>query len=321
MFITKKHLARRTFLRGMGVTLALPLLDSMVPARTLFAQTAAKASPRLGFIYVPHGAIMDKWTPATEGAGFEFTPILKPLEPLRQYVNVVSGLGHKAADTTAVHSLSPTTWLSGVRPKATQGVDAYAGITADQIAAQAIGQDSPLPSLELATEDHSGLIGSCDVDYGCIYMNTLSWRTPTTPLPMEINPRKVFERLFGDGGSATDRLARIKEQRSLLDAITREAASLQLQVGADDRRTLNDYLENVREIERRIQRAEESQADADLLLPERPPGVPFEFEDHITLMYDLLAVAYQANMTRVATFMVSGGQQSHVSTGRRARRP
>src|SRR5687768_17657496 len=166
MFITKKHLPRRTFLRGMGVTLALPLLDSMVPARTLWAQTAAKASPRLGFVYIPHGAIMDKWTPATEGAGFEFTPILKPLEPFRDRLNVVSGLGHKAADTTAVHSLSPTTWLSGVRPKATQGVDAYAGITADQIAAQAIGQDTILPSMVLHTEDHSGLIGYCGRRYG-----------------------------------------------------------------------------------------------------------------------------------------------------------
>ena len=305
MFVTKKHLSRRTVLKGLGVTLALPLLDSMIPARTLLAQTAAAVKTRLGFIYVPHGAIMNRWTPASEGAGFEFTPILKPLEPFRDYVNVVSGLGHKAADTTAVHSLSPTTWLSGVRPKATQGVDAYAGVTADQIAARAIGQDTALPSLELATEDHSGLIGSCDRDYGCIYMNTLSWRTPTTPLPMEINPRKVFERMFGDGGSAADRLARIKEQRSLLDAITREAASLQVQLGADDRRTMSDYLENVREIERRIQRAEASQGDEELALPERPAGVPFEFEEHIKLMYDLLALSYQANITRVATFMVA----------------
>jgi hypothetical protein len=197
----------------------------MIPARTLLAQTAAQPLPRLGFVYVPHGAIMDKWTPAAVGGGFEFTPILKPLEPFRDYVNVVSGLGHKAADTTAVHSLSPTTWLSGVRPKATQGVDAFAGVTADQIAAQSIGQDNPLPSMELATEDHSGLIGSCDRDYGCIYMNTLSWRTPETPLPMEINPRKVFERMFGEGGSPSERLARIQEDRSILDAITKDAAA------------------------------------------------------------------------------------------------
>ena len=305
MVILKKHIPRRTFIRGMGVTLALPLLDSMIPARTLFAQTAAKGTSRIGFVYVPHGAIMDKWTPATEGAGFEFTPILKPLEPFRDRLNVVTGLGHKAADTTAVHSLSPTTWLSGVRPKATQGVDAYAGVTADQIAAQAIGQDTVLPSMELATEDHSGLIGSCDRDYGCIYMNTLSWRTPTTPMPMEITPRKVFERMFGEGGSAAERLARIQEDRSILDAITKEASSLQLRLGPSDRQTMNQYLENIREIERRIQRAEKSQSDESLVLPSRPAGVPFDFEEHVRLMYDLMVVAYQANITRVITFMVS----------------
>ena len=305
MFIAKKHIPRRTFLRGMGVTLALPLLDSMVPARTLFAQTAAKASPRLGFVYIPHGAIMDKWTPAGVGTGFEFTPILKPLEGFRDRLNVISGLGHKAADTTAVHSLSPTTWLSGVRPKATQGVDAYAGITADQIAAQAIGQDTVLPSMELATEDHSGLIGSCDRDYGCIYMNTLSWRTPTTPLPMEINPRKVFERMFGQGGSAAERLARIQEDRSILDAITKDVATLQIQLGPSDRQTMAQYLDNIREIERRIQRAEKSQGDEELLLPTRPAGVPFDFEEHVRLMYDLMVLAYQSNISRVITFMVS----------------
>jgi hypothetical protein len=305
MFITKKSLPRRTFLRGVGASLALPLLDSMIPARTLLAQTAARPTTRLGFVYVPHGAIMDKWTPATVGSGFEFTPILKPLEPFRDRLNVISGLGHRAADTTAVHSLSPTTWLSGVRPKATQGVDAFAGVTADQIAAQAIGQDSPLPSMELATEDHSGLIGSCDRDYGCIYMNTLSWRTPETPLPMEINPRKVFERMFGQGGSAAERLARIQEDRSILDAITREVSSLQLQLGPSDRQTMTQYLENVREIERRIQRAEKSQGDEDLLLPARPAGVPFDFEQHDAQMYELMALSYQANITRVITFMVS----------------
>jgi hypothetical protein len=305
MFITKKHLARRTFLRGMGVTLALPLLESMVPARTLLAQTAARPLPRLGFVYVPHGAIMTEWTPDTAGAGFEFKSILKPLEAYRENVNIISGLGHAAADSSAVHSLSPTTWLSGVRPKKTQGVDAYAGVTADQIAAQTIGQESILPSMELATEDHSGLIGSCDRDYGCIYMNTLSWRTPTTPLPMEINPRKVFERMFGAGGSVEQRLARSREDRSILDAIRTEASTLQVQLGPADRHTLDQYLENVREIERRIQLAEQSQGDEDLLLPERPSGIPFHYEDHIKLMYDLLALAYQANLTRVATFMVS----------------
>jgi hypothetical protein len=285
--------------------MALPLLESMVPAQTLLQKTAAKPSPRLGFVYIPHGAIMDKWTPATEGHGFEFTPILKPLEPFKDCVNVISGLGHRAADSTAVHSLSPTTWLSGVRPKPTQGVDAYAGVTADQIAAQHIGQDTMLPSLELATEDHSGLIGACDRDYGCIYMNTLSWRTHTTPQPMEINPRKVFERMFGQGGNAADRLAQAREERSILDAITQQASDLERTLGAQDRSTMNDYLENVREIERRIQKSEQGGAQDNLNLPEAPAGIPYSFEQHINLMYDLLALAYQTNVTRVATFMVA----------------
>jgi hypothetical protein len=304
MLITKKHLPRRTFLRGVGVTLALPLLDSMLPAQTAIRKTAAAPSPRLGFVYVPHGAIMDKWTPATEGAGFEFSPILKPLEPFRDRLTIVSGLGHRAADSTAVHSLSPTTWLSGVRPKPTQGTDAFAGVTADQVAAQAIGQDTILPSMELAIEDHSGLIGACDRDYGCIYMNTLSWRTPTTPLPMEINPRKVFERMFGQGGSAADRLARIEGDRSILDAVTKEATGLQAKLGPQDRVKISEYLENIREIERRIQKASQ-QVDPNMKLPEQPAGIPFSYDEHVGIMYDLLALAYQANISRVFTFMMA----------------
>jgi hypothetical protein len=302
--IRKKHLPRRTFLKGMGVTMALPLLDAMVPALT--AQTGtAKLVPRLGFVYLPHGAIMDQWTPKQEGSGFEFTPILKPLEPYRNSINVVTGLHHKAADTTAVHSLSPTTWLSGVRPRPTQGVDAFAGVTADQIAAAHIGQDTMLPSLELATEDHSDLIGSCDRDYGCIYMNTLSWRTPTTPLPMEVNPRKVFERMFGQGGTPEERQQRNLEQQSILDAITHEAADLSRQLGASDRATMSDYLDNVREIERRIQRSSNEQDKADLKLPDAPAGIPYSYEDHVRMMYDLAALAWQANVTRVFTYMVA----------------
>jgi hypothetical protein len=284
--------------------MALPLLDSMIPALTAQSKTAVNAGPRLAFIYVPHGAIMDKWTPKTEGAGFEFTPILKPLEPFRDYINVVSGLHHKAADTTAVHSLSPTTWLSGVRPKATQGTDAFAGITADQFAAQKIGQDTPLPSLELGTEDHSGLIGECDRDYGCIYMNTLSWRTPTTPLPVEINPRKVFERLFGHGTSPEERAARTHQDQSILDALRQQANELNKKLGARDRSTLGDYLESVREIERRIQNAGNEHM-ADVTLPPAPVGIPHSYEDHMKLMYDLLILSFQADITRVATFMVA----------------
>jgi hypothetical protein len=304
MFISKRCLPRRAFLRGIGAAVSLPLLDSMLPAQTPVNRTAAKALLRVGFVYVPHGAIMDQWTPKTEGADFEMTRILKPLEPFRNQLNIISGLGHRAADSTAVHSLSPTTWLSGVRPKPTQGVDAYAGVTADQIAAQQIGQDTVLPSMELAIEDHSGLIGACDRDYGCIYMNTLSWRTHTTPLPMEINPRKVFERMFGSGGSAADRAARTEEDRSILDAITHQAADLQRSLGVQDRATVSDYLENIREIERRIQKASQ-QVSTDLTLPEEPAGIPFSYEQHVGIMYDLLALAYQADITRVFTFMMA----------------
>jgi hypothetical protein len=302
MFITQKHLGRRTFLQGLGATVALPLLDAMVPA---FASTA-KQGPRLGFVYVPHGMVMNRFTPDTVGSGFELKDIAKPLEPYRDRLNIVSRLHHRAADSTAVHSLSPTTWLSGVRPKPTQGVDAFAGVTADQIAAQAIGQDTLLPSMEIATEDHSGLIGACDRDYGCIYMNTLSWRTPTTPMPMEINPRKVFERMFGQGDSVEARLQRRTEDRSILDAVTGQATDLQRVLGAHDRQTVDNYLEGVREIERRLNRAESQiEQNADLVIPEAPAGIPFAYEDHVRTMFDLLTVAYSADITRVFTFMMA----------------
>jgi hypothetical protein len=301
-FIGRKHLHRRTFLKGLGATVALPLLDAMVPA---FAATAPR-SARVGFVYVPHGMVMKHFTPDAVGKAFELKTITKPLEPYRDRLSIVSRLHHRAADSTAVHSLSPTTWLSGVRPKPTQGVDAFAGVTADQIAASVIGQDTLLPSMELATEDHSGLIGACDRDYGCIYMNTLSWRTPTTPMPMEINPRKVFERMFGQGDSEAARLARRDEDRSILDAVTGQAAGLQRGLGAHDRRTLDDYLEGVREIERRLTRAESQVAsNADIAIPQAPSGIPFDYEEHVRLMYDLLALAYRADITRVFTFMMA----------------
>jgi hypothetical protein len=286
----------------MGATIALPLLDAMTPA---LAQ-APTSAPRIGFIYFPHGAIMAQWTPDTVGRGFALKETLQALAPYQDRLSIVSGLHHRAADSTAVHSLSPTTWLSGVRPKPTQGVDAFAGITADQVAAAAIGQETILPSMELATEDHSGLIGACDRDYGCIYMNTLSWRTPTSPMPMEINPRKVFERMFGQGGSAEARHARQHEDRSILDAVLGEATDLQHKLGAHDRAKLDLYLESVREIERRLERAE-SQAGrhADLEIPEAPPGIPFVYEEHVGLMFDLLALAYEADITRVFTFMMA----------------
>lgn len=303
MFITRKHIPRRTFLRGAGATIGLPFLEAMLPA--LGAQSAPATVPRLGFVYFPHGAIMDRWMPLVEGREFEFTEILKPLESYRDRLNIVSGLHHRAADTSAVHSLSPTTWLSGVRPKPTQGFDAYAGVTIDQIAAQSIGQDTLLPSMELATEDYSGLIGACDRDYGCIYMNTLSWRTPTTPMPMEINPRRVFERMFGQGGDAATRMARREQDRSILDALTAQASDLQSKLGTSDRTTLGSYLENVREIERRLERAGGELDDPDFDLPEAPPGIPFVYEDHVETMFSLLKLAWQADITRVFTFMLA----------------
>lgn len=306
MFITKKHLNRRHLLKGASAAFALPLLDAMLPAMTAQAQTAANITPRLGFVYVPHGAIMTQYTPDTTGTDWEFKPILKPLESYRSRLNIISGLGHQAADTTAVHSLSPCTWLSGIRPKATLGSDAFAGVTADQYAAQIIGQDTPLPSLELATEDHTGLIGACDRDYGCIYMNTLSWRTPTTPNPMEINPRKVFERLFGQGGTIEERLARQAEDRSILDGVVQQTNLLGSTLGQGDKQKIADYLESIREIERRLQQAEaQITRNADIVIPEAPAGIPFDYEQHLQIMFDLMVLAYQSEITRVATFMMA----------------
>jgi len=301
--VTKHHLPRRAFLQAAGVSVALPLLDSMVPALTAQSKTAANPVQRLGFVYFPHGAIMEKFTPATEGTGFAFSPILSPLERFRERIVVVSGLDHKTADNAGVHSMSPPTWLSGVRPAEKAG-DIRAGTTIDQMAAAKIGQDTPFPSLEVATEDHSNLIGACDGGFSCTYINTLSWRTPTTPLPMEINPRVVFERLFGEGGTAEQRLARQEQDRSILDAVANQASHLKLRLGPTDRVALSEYLDNVREIERRIQMTEKqngsSTATADM-----PLGIPESFEEHVKLMFDLQVLAFQADITRVSTFMLA----------------
>jgi len=308
MMILKKHLPRRTFLRGIvGGAIALPLLDSMIPALTAATKTAANPKTRLGFMYVPHGAVMDKWTPAAEGAGFEFTPILKPLEPFRSQLTVFTGLANKAAESQGDgggdHARSAPSYLSGIHPLRTEGEDIRAGTTIDQIYAQKMGQDTPLPSLELGTED-TGLVGVCDVGYSCAYMNSIAWRTPTQPLPMEINPRVVFERLFGDGSNAADRLARKQEDRSILDSITGEVAHLQTGLGTRDRGKISDYLDNIREIERRIQMAEK-RASSNVNVPETPIGVPDSFDEHARLMYELQVLAFQAEITRVSTFMVA----------------
>ncbi|MGE0445114.1 MAG: DUF1552 domain-containing protein [Vicinamibacterales bacterium] len=300
MFITRQHLSRRTVLRGLGATLALPLLDAMVPARTLLAQTAANPSLRLGFIYFPHGAVMTEWTPATEGAGFAMTPILEPLEPFRRQLTVVSGMGNRAADGSSVHATAPGTWLSGVATRPTH--EPFGGVTVDQIAAQHIGQDTPLPSLELTTEERH--MGACDREFGCSYGNTISFRTPTTPLPMEHNPHKVFERLFGQGTTPEERQARSAEFTSILDAVSEEAAALSRRLGAQDRARVGDYLESVREIERRLERMGNGATD-DLDLPALSPGVPEAFEERLSLMFDLSALAFQANMTRIVSMMMT----------------
>src|SRR5262245_44961074 len=298
MVIRKALLPRRTFLQAAGATLGLPFLDCMVPALTAQDKTAAKPSPRLSFVYLPHGAIMDQWTPKKEGTNFELTPILQPLKAFRDQMSIVTGLAHAAADTAAVHSLSPATWLSGVRPKPTQGTDAFAGVTADQIAAKQLGQDTLLPSLELGTEDRSGMVGACDREYGCIYMNSMSWSSPTTPLPIEINPRRAFDRLFGQS-------ARNPQDASILDAFKAQVSDLQRTVGPKDRGAVNDYLDSVREIERRIQKAASDQKPPEAGQAPPPPGIPDSYEEHVKMMYDLLVLAYRANVTRVTTYMVA----------------
>jgi hypothetical protein len=297
----KQALARRTFLRGMGVTLALPLLDAMIPAGTALAQTAASPKTRFCGIYVPHGATMDKWTPASEGTGFAFTETLKPLEKFRDRLNVLSNLAHpmaggKGSDAGADHARSAPVFLSGASP---QRGSVQAGRTLDQVLAERIGQDTPLPSLELSLEE---VALNCGSGYGCAYLNTISWRTPTVPLPMENNPQVVFERLFGDGTTATQRLTRKQQDKSILDSITDKISRLDGGLNSGDRARLDEYLENVREIERRIQKATQQSAN-NPDLPTAPVGIPDSFDDHIKLMYDLQVLAYQTDITRVSTLM------------------
>lgn len=300
-FITKKHLSRRTMLRGVGAAVALPFLDSMVSAQTPLAKTAAKPTLRAGFIYVPHGAILPQWTPIGDGADFEFSRILKPLEPFRNRITVVTGCAINAENG---HAISNSMWLNGVKPA--HGTEIHSGTTVDQLIAAKIGQDTTFPSLELATEDHSAELGSCGGDYACAYMNTISWRNPTTPNPMELNPRVVFERLFGgDGATPADRLSRLKDNLSLLDGITASAKALSSQLDSRDRARLTDYLDNVREIERRISQAEKKNSQSDLAAPGTPAGIPDSYEEHVNLMYDLWTLAFQGDITRVTTFMMA----------------
>jgi hypothetical protein len=303
MFITKTSLSRRTFLRGAGVTVALPFLEAMVPAFTATAKTAAKPTLRFGAIYIPHGAIMNQWTPVTAGSGFEFTPILKPLEAFKDRTIVVSNLARPGGESTNTHVATAAGWLSGAIAKPTEGEDIYLGTTADQIIAKQIGQDTPFPSIELAVENFSGFIGACGTNYSCAYANTLAWSSATTPLPTEINPRVAFQRLFGRPGTSEQRAARMREDRSILDAIRDDANQLQRGLGARDSARLTDYLDNLREIERRIQRTEEKNSTQVNL--DAPLGVPESYEDHVALLFDIVAVAYQADLTRVFTLMMA----------------
>jgi hypothetical protein len=300
MFVTKKHLPRRTVLRALGATLALPLLDAMVPARTALAHTAAAPQPRLAFIYFPHGAVEGKWTPVQSGREFELTPILEPLAPFRNKLTIVSGLSNRHANGP-VHAITPATWLSSVSPR--QSTEPLGGVTADQIAVRHIGQESPVPSLEIATEE-SGGAAACDSTYGCTYSRTIAFRTPTTPLPMEVNPRKLFRRLFGQGDTAEERALLIRQQRSVLDLILTETESLKRTLGPRDRVKVDDYLESVREIERRAERLEASDL-TQRALPDAPTGIPGSFDEHINLMFDLLALAFETDVTRIATFMMA----------------
>jgi len=301
MFITKKHLPRRIFLKGAGTLLALPLLDAMIPAATALASTAARPTPRLAFIYFPHGAIMEKWTPAATGTSFELTPILEPLKPFQKQLTIVSGLGNRPGESGAVHAIVPATWLSCTHPK--QGQDPNGGVTIDQIAAAHIGQDTPLPSLEIATEAPGGG-GACDRDYGCSYSGTISFRTPTTPLPMEYNPRKLFQRLFGRGDSPEERKEIVQETASILDLVADDARDLQRSLGARDRAVLGDYLETVRELERRVQKTQ-AQDLSHLSLPQVPVGQPDSFDQTLNLMFDMAVLAYQANITRIVNYMMA----------------
>jgi hypothetical protein len=301
MFITKKHLSRRTFLRGTGVTVALPFLESMVPAQTPLRNTAAVPKTRLGCFYVPHGATMYKWTPTGEGKDFQFSETLSPLEKYRDRLCVISNLAHQAArgaDAGAEHARSAAIFLSGGQP---QKNSVRVGVTVDQIAAEHIGQDTPLPSIELAVEDVSL---SCGAGYGCAYFNTIAWRTPTVPLPMENSPQVVFEKLFGDGGTTEQRLTRKREDRSILDAIMEETLGLKKDLPATDKARVDGYLDDIREIERRIKTVlDKSAQGGQQNVPDAPVGTPEAFEDHIKLMFDLLVLAYQSEMTRVATLM------------------
>jgi hypothetical protein len=303
MIITKKSIPRRTFLRGMGATVALPLLDAMVPSMTALARTPARPVKRLGFIYMPMGCDLPRWTPAGEGASVQLSPTLQSLAPVADRLTVISNMELKNA-YPGTHATSNASFLSAAKAKWTESTDYHLGTTVDQVAAQQIGHQTLLPSLELSM-DLLQTVGQCDNGFACVYQNNLSWSSPTTPLPSEAHPRLVFERLFGEGGSPADRQAELRRRASLLDAVKDDITRLQSKLGPEDRTRVSQYLDTVREVERRIQKAETQTADAPLPDLDRPAGVPAAYADHARLMFDLQVLAMQGDVTRVITFQLA----------------
>ncbi len=303
MIITKKALPRRTFLKGIGATLSLPLLDAMVPAATALEKTPAKPVRRLGYVFMPMGCDITRWTPPGGEKLEKLSPILSSLEPVKQDVTIVSNL-ELANAYPGSHATSNSAFLSAAKAKVTESTDYYLGTTADQIAARHIGQSTQLPSLEMAM-DLLKLVGQCDNGYACVYQNNLSWSSPTTPLPAEAHPRIVFESLFGEGGTAKERRAALRSRASLLDSISEEITRLQRDLGPADRAKLEEYLTAVREVERRIQTAESGDAKNQLPDLDRPLGVPASYADHARLMFDLQVLALQGDVTRVTTFQLA----------------
>ena len=303
MIITKKALPRRTFLKGVGATLSLPLLDAMVPAATALEKTPAKPVRRLGYVFMPMGCDITRWTPPGGEKLDKLSPILSSLEPVKQDVTIVSNL-ELANAYPGSHATSNSAFLSAAKAKVTESTDYYLGTTADQIAARHIGQSTQLPSLEMAM-DLLKLVGQCDNGYACVYQNNLSWSSPTTPLPAEAHPRIVFESLFGEGGTAKERRAALRERASLLDSVSEEIIRLQRDLGPADRAKLEEYLTAVREVERRIQTAESDAAKNQLPDLDRPLGVPASYADHARLMFDLQVLALQGDVTRVTTFQLA----------------
>ena len=329
MIITRTSLPRRTFLRGIGTAMALPLLDAMVPALTAQAKTPAKPVRRFSCVYVPNGAIvdmrlpdgtvLDTWTPLGKERAFKLAGTMKPIESFQDQLVVLSGLGSRPmeaqGDGNGDHARACAAWLSAVHPKRTE-TEPQSGITIDQIIARKLGEDTQLPSLQLAVDDF-GLLGGCESGYACTYFNTLSWSSPTSPLPSEINPRVVFERMFGDGGDPAVRQAQLQQDQSILDSMKQEVSSLQKTLGPKDRSRVAEYLDGVRELEQRIKKIEAQQDEADLALPSPPVGIPDQFEEHVKLMFDLQVLAFQSDITRVITFLLAreGSYRSYPNIG------